>query len=201
MAMPRCTSYEAELQRHPATLSPLVRTVTVHVDWSNDNALAFSFTLEGDLGRLRIPASRPPQRANDLWRHTCFEAFLRGKGESTYYEFNFSPSREWAAYMFRRYRDSMAPVRDFDPCVVVNREDDRLELAASIRLDCLLQAQPGAGLQLALSAVVEDEHGVLSYWALSHPPGRPDFHHPDAFVLELQWTDAGLVSTPAEEEK
>jgi hypothetical protein len=44
---------------------------------------------------------------------------------------------------------------------------------------------PHASLALALSAVVEDEHGGLSYWALKHPPGKPDFHHPDLFVLHL----------------
>jgi hypothetical protein len=43
----------------------------------------------------------------------------------------------------------------------------------------------GARLTLALSAVIEDEDGVLSYWALKHPAGKPDFHHRDAFALEL----------------
>jgi hypothetical protein len=27
--------------------------------------------------------------------------------------------------------------------------------------------------------------GALSYWALRHPPGKPDFHHPAGFALEL----------------
>ena len=48
-------------------------------------------------------------------------------------------------------------------------------------------ATPGwwvhARLRLALSPVIED--GALSYWALRHPPGRPDFHHQDAFTLEI----------------
>jgi hypothetical protein len=33
--------------------------------------------------------------------------------------------------------------------------------------------------------VVEDEAGAFAYWALKHPPGKPDFHHPDAFALVL----------------
>ena len=41
-------------------------------------------------------------------------------------------------------------------------------------------------LRLALSAVVEADDGTLSYWALRHPPGRPDFHHADGFVLRLE---------------
>ncbi len=46
-------------------------------------------------------------------------------------------------------------------------------------------AREGQGLKLALSAVVEDDSGTLSYWALKHAPGKPDFHHSDGFVLEL----------------
>lgn len=37
----------------------------------------------------------------------------------------------------------------------------------------------------AISAVIEEADGTKSYWALAHPPGKPDFHHPDGFVLAL----------------
>jgi hypothetical protein len=36
------------------------------------------------------------------------------------------------------------------------------------------------------SAIIEEEDGTKSYWALAHPrEGPPDFHHPSCFVLEL----------------
>jgi hypothetical protein len=38
---------------------------------------------------------------------------------------------------------------------------------------------------IGLSAVVEATDGSLSYWALAHAPGRPDFHHAHSFGLEL----------------
>jgi hypothetical protein len=41
-------------------------------------------------------------------------------------------------------------------------------------------------LHLALAAVIEDHRGQLSYWALEHPVGKPDFHHPDGFTIELR---------------
>jgi hypothetical protein len=41
-------------------------------------------------------------------------------------------------------------------------------------------------LQLGLTAVIEDDSGNLSYWALRHAPGNPDFHDPDGFALELR---------------
>ena len=34
--------------------------------------------------------------------------------------------------------------------------------------------------------VIEEVSGRKSYWALKHAPGRPDFHHPDAFALEVE---------------
>lgn len=37
----------------------------------------------------------------------------------------------------------------------------------------------------SLSAVIEEAHGAKSYWALAHGSDKPDFHHPDSFVLEL----------------
>ena len=39
--------------------------------------------------------------------------------------------------------------------------------------------------RLGLSAVIEEADGTKSYWALAHPPGSPDFHHADCFVVEL----------------
>jgi hypothetical protein len=54
----------------------------------------------------------------------------------------------------------------------------RYELRAAIEL-------PPADWRLALSAVIEETNGRKSWWALAHPPGKADFHHPDSFVLEL----------------
>ena len=48
----------------------------------------------------------------------------------------------------------------------------------------ILELPPGAEM-LALSAVIEAEDGQKSYWALAHPSDKPDFHHPQSFVLEL----------------
>jgi hypothetical protein len=51
-------------------------------------------------------------------------------------------------------------------------------------------AVPIAGLpplpwRYGLSAVIEEEGGNLSYWAIAHPEGKPDFHAPACFVGEL----------------
>jgi hypothetical protein len=61
-----------------------------------------------------------------------------------------------------------------------------LELSAVIPSALLPPGPADAPLRIGLSAVIEDRDGSLSYWALRHPHGKPDFHHPDAFALELK---------------
>jgi hypothetical protein len=132
---------------------------------------------------LRIPPPRPPAKADGLWQHTCFEAFISVKGELAYRELNFSPSGEWAVYHFRGYRDRLPfAEEEAAPEILMRRVENGLVLDVSARLPPRLTLQP---LQLGLSAVIEDDCGKLSYWALKHPSGKPDFHHPDAFVLEI----------------
>ena len=154
-----------------------MRSLEAHVYGVRDGTLALRFALEGDLARVRIPRPRPACRSDQLWQHTCFEAFIASKSQLAYHELNFAPSGEWAAYAFRSYRDGTPFEQDMDPGITVRSSEHRLELDAVIRLDRLLLLQPSAPLRLALSAVIEDEAGSLSYWALEHPPGKPDFHH------------------------
>ena len=182
---------------HPETHGEAVHRIEAGVCW-HDGALAFNYTLEGDITRLRIPLPRLLRRTDRLWQHTCFEAFVSVKDKPEYYEFNFAPSGEWAVYRFRCYRDG-APLEDeeLDPRITVRSVADRLNLDAIVRLDRLPTIEPHVSLRLALSAVVEEERGVLSYWALKHPPGKPDFHHPDAFMLELEPLDVDSVKESA----
>lgn len=152
------------------------------------------YRLEGDSRRIRIPPESTAGRADGLWKHTCFEAFVRIGAGPGYLEFNFSPSGQWAAYAFEGYREGMTPLELEEPPRIVARRGQSaapqglrsglLELEARV---CLprLRASAGRGLRLGLCAVVEDDGGGLSYWALRHAPGRPDFHHPDACALEL----------------
>jgi len=158
----------------------------VLVGATRDGVLPVAFLLEGRIGSLRIPGPRPPRRADGLWRHTCFELFAAGEGDPAYVEFNLSPSGEWAAYAFRDYREGGETAAAPAPGIEVSRAGARFALHAGIPLALLPAARP---LRLGLSAVVEEADGPLSYWALRHPAGRPDFHHPDAFALTLARPD------------
>ena len=182
---------------HPETYTPAVEEIEARVGWTQDNALTFTYALKGDLMRLRIPLPQPSLRANRLWQHTCFEAFVALKGKPEYHEFNFAPSGQWAAYSFQRYR-KRTPFEDDIPApkITVRNLADGLDLDAIVRLDSLPITQPAACLQFALSAVIEDKSGMLSYWALKHPPGKPDFHHRDAFALDLHRPGMNAVNDP-----
>lgn len=187
MPAPRVHSFA--LTPHPATPSRAVRAVGGRVS-PVPGGLLVTYVLEGDLDRVRVPETKAPGFADDLWRHTCCEAFVAVRGEPGYCEFNFSPSGEWAVYRFKRPRerqdlDAGCDREALDPHVTVCRSGDRLELDAVMRLDRLSPGCLGAHVRLGLSAVVEDRDGALSYWALRHPLDAPDFHHPEAFALEL----------------
>jgi hypothetical protein len=144
------------------------------------------YMLDADLERLIIPAEDAARRAHELWMHTCFEAFLAVAGSPGYCELNFAPSRAWAMYRFSAHRQGMAVVTDARaPHLAMQRTAAGITLDATVFWRDLIPHAAPLRLRIAMAAVVEDEGGRLSYWALRHPPGKPDFHHPDSFMLEL----------------
>ena len=173
------------LRRHPYTPSDAVYAISAQAS-RDAGRLRLTFLLSGELDRLRIPpgASRA---GGELWRHTCFEAFVGVAGAAGYHEVNLAPSGEWTVYAFDRYRDG-ALLDDVaqPPRVVVAASHGELELDALIDLGALSPAYAAASLRLALATVVEETSGALSYWALRHPPGAPDFHHTEGFTLRLE---------------
>lgn len=138
--------------------------------------LAVRFVLEGVLDQIALPPPTAPGRADELWKHTCFEAFVRAPGAAAYREFNLAPSGRWQAYDFTAYRER-AP----DPVVA----PPAISVSGALELIARLEAGPDGPWQAALTAVIETRAGARSYWSLRHAPGAPDFHHPDGFVLEL----------------
>jgi len=174
---------------HPATPCEAIRRIGVQVRKTPDGTLKLQYLVEGDIARLCIPAESAPRRADNLWQHTCFEAFVAGQAAG-YYEFNFAPSTEWAIYQFSAYREGMTLVEAGEPPQIsVRREIHCLSLDAVIDLNALSSSQD-AGLRLAVSAAIEEASGRLSYWALAHPGVKPDFHHAASFALALSTESA-----------
>ncbi len=158
-----------------------------------DRSLALTYVVTGKIGDLAMPPLAAATRTDELWRHTCFEAFIHSSPGTAYYEFNFAPSTQWAAYRFTGYRSGMRVATEIGtPKIEPASSPERFILQASFELDQVLASSGSRGgrgkdslWRLGLSAVIEETSGRLSHWALAHPPGQPDFHHPDCFALEL----------------
>lgn len=172
-----------DLSAHPTTPCPAVQRIRVDVE-RDAQRLRLRYALKGDLGALSIPAPAAQRRADELWRHTCCEAFVRIDDAAGYVELNFSPSTEWAMYRFDGYRAGMRAVTESESQVRRATEARRLLLDAEVDLASLGAAATDT-LQLALTAVVESADGRIAYFALAHAPGKPDFHHAAGFVARI----------------
>lgn len=141
--------------------------------------------MTGELDAIRFPSPQAASAADNLWQHTCCEAFIGVTGDRAYREFNFSPSNQWAAYQFNDYRvcDERFQPPAF-PQITHQQDDSRYEL--EVRLPPVLLPEANA-LQLGLTAVIEFKNGdkTKTYWALSHPAAQPNFHLRASFALTL----------------
>jgi hypothetical protein len=171
------------LKCHPDSLCVSATRVDVDVARPRAGSLMLSYTVVGKIGDLLMPAVTVPARTDELWRLTCFEAFVRAASDGSYYEFNFAPSTQWGAYRFDGYRSGMRVAAEIgSPKIAVESTPERYTLQAALELGELSSV---SRWQLGLSAVIEETNGRKSYWALAYAPGKPDFHHPDCFAVEL----------------
>jgi len=171
-------SITVELVCHPNTPSTAVECLPVMID-RDYKILTLNFIVQGELSRIKLPALAKPYRTDGLWQTTCAELFIKREG-TVYDEYNFSPSGAWAAYEFESYRSGMrSKFLDLPPTC-----GGHLDFEALYVTGCLPEDTQSA-IVIALSAVIEETDGTKSYWALRHPPGAPDFHHPDCFALTL----------------
>jgi hypothetical protein len=172
-------SLHRTLRLHPDSRCTAVTRIDVEVTRPRAGSLLLSYVVTGAIGDLRLPPPATPVPADELWRHTCFEAFARASPGEAYYEFNFAPSTQWAAYRFDGYRTGRRVAAEIGtPRIDVQSGVGRYALQAALELG-------GAAWRLGLAAVIEEVGGNKSYWALTHPPGQPDFHHSDCFALEF----------------
>lgn len=155
------------LQPHSTTPSRAIRRIDVTVE-RDDALLLFDYTLYGDIDAIVVPPLATPARRDELWRHTCCEAFL-GTDGTEYCEFNFAPSGCWAAYRFDDYRRGMHELITDSPRIAIVATTQTLHVKATLKLT----ASPR---RLGLACVIEERDGALSYWALAHHADKPDFH-------------------------
>ncbi len=172
---------ERPLICHPDTPCEALVALGARIILRDDHGWDIEFVGVGDPAALHVPSPAEAIRTDDLWRTTCFEMFIALDGDA-YAELNFSPSSAWAAYHLDHYRTGMRELTLPSPTIALATEHDRLVLTASLSEDALPWDRTG---ELGISAVIEEQDGRMSYWALAHPPGKADFHHRDCFALRL----------------
>jgi len=185
----RGSCYKAGMRRalrlHPDSLCFAATQIELEVARRRGGSVVFSYFVTGTIGDLRIPAMTAATRTDELWRTTCFEAFVRSSANSGYYEFNFAPSTQWAAYRFDTYRSGMRAATEIGtPEIDVQTSPELFTLRAALELGRLPDLPGDEAWSLGLSALLEETNGRKSYWALAHPAGKPDFHHSDCFAHE-----------------
>lgn len=166
---------------HPAHPPSRIESVEARILGFDEAWLRLRWRVEGTQA-LVVPAFAGRGRAEDLWRTTCFELFLRPERGESYVEFNLSPSERWAAYDFTAYRDGMADrPMPIEPNCTLRRGSTMAIFDAAIPRVAI----PAGTSVMNLAAVLEEEGGTLSYWALAQHAGAPDFHDAACFTGEL----------------
>jgi hypothetical protein len=158
--------------------------ISARVELERNRRLLLEWSLTGALDALAIPRRSIASRADRLWEHTCFEAFVAPASAAGYWELNFAPSTQWAAYEFDGYRQGMRPLElAKPPTVKVVTTASELRVTAALELSSLVDAP--WPWRIGLTAVVEDRAGGRAYFALEHPRAKPDFHDAAAFTVVI----------------
>lgn len=170
---------------HPASAGHAAQAIDVTVERGAAGILTLTYVVRGDLSGIYLPDPAPSLRTDELWKRTCFEAFIRPSGSEAYCEFNLAPSTRWAAYGFTSCRNGMDDLAIPAPEITARRQGETYVLTARLHLSGVLSLVDQGNWSLNLTAVIEDLDGAHAWWALAHPSATPDFHHPEAFVLDL----------------
>ncbi|MCG6119062.1 MAG: DOMON-like domain-containing protein [Blastomonas sp.] len=166
---------------HPDCPPP--HDVVLATAWMLDaNRLTIEYAFADPTDAVLWPAPAPG-RTDNLWQHSCLEAFVASTTGPGYAEFNLVPSGAWAAYAFDDYRAGMRDLDIATPPLI--HHDMAARWHVTLDLTGLAALIGPAPWRLAITAVIEAKDGAKSYWSLAHPPGKPDFHHADCFAARL----------------
>lgn len=156
----------------------------LNVDRDDSSRLILVFTAQDVLSEVDLinedinRFSHEMERKDELWRMTCFEMFLNPAGQKQYFEFNFSLEGAWNAYHFAGYRFPQPPqvTTDFE-VEQLNWKHKQLEVV-------LKNKTKFRKFNVGLCAVIQNKKNQVSYFALKHEGGKPDFHSASGFTLQ-----------------
>lgn len=146
-------------------------------------AVAYRVTADIESLVMDAPATVPVRR-DGLWKGSCFEFFVQGVGRDAYHEVNLSPSGDWNVYRFTGYRGGMmeeSALDSLESTLVLEGEGATVRCHVPFGGWCKLTS----AMRVGISCILLHRTGTQSYWALSHPGPKPDFHDSRAFHIRL----------------
>ena len=172
------------LQPFPATSNLPQIEINGRVN-RKDQMLSIEYQLFGDLNAISInPPANPSSRQSHLWEATCFEFFIGIPGDANYWEFNLSPSGNWAVFALDDYRQGLRDELSFSSLSFkVDRYPNYITLSLEFDLSELILAEQD--LEMSVTTVIKSSQDQLSYWAITHSGKEADFHLRDSFMINL----------------
>ncbi|CAA6816502.1 MAG: Unknown protein [uncultured Sulfurovum sp.] len=143
-------------------------------------SMQITFIIKGALETYVFPQKSQPQRANELWKSTCFELFLGNSQKEAYYELNFSSSLAWNFYYLRSYRAELQELKLLsEPKISVKENEEVFKIVFELETETF-SFKDFDSYNVA-SVLLTKEH-ECTFWSLKAFTDVPDFHHQDNFL-------------------
>ncbi len=150
-------------------------SITAELAQISPHICLIQYSLTGALEHICWPAPDvAPQRRDELWQHTCLEAFFSDEQQAhaPYSEINISSAGNWNYYEFSAYRSGQQTPGDVFVSLKRRNSSDKAQFQIEIKSPHRALPQKYCGL----SVIIEFVDGEKSYWALDHALTKPDFH-------------------------
>ena len=140
--------------------------------------LTLTFTVKGSLKNYIFTKEQLIQRANELWKATCFELFLADSKNEGYYELNLSPSLAWNFYYLKHYRaDEEEVLLASEPTIQIVEDTNFYSIEFTLE-NFNFEIFDSCNL----TAILLTKKDKRTFWSLKEMADTPDFHNRDYFI-------------------
>jgi hypothetical protein len=155
---------------------PTKRNTTVKASFQrHKNTITLYFELIGTVNEYHFKNPSKQQRADNLWKNTCFELFIANTHNNAYWEINISPSTQWNIYHFSDYKEGMKKEKNITQPIIKTTQKNNyysLSFTSTFTQDVLNQE-----LQINLAVILLDLDGVRHFYSIFKNSGNVDFHN------------------------
>ncbi|CAA6803203.1 MAG: Unknown protein [uncultured Sulfurovum sp.] len=148
---------------------------TLHL---TNNKVQIRFVVKGELNAYIFPPKSKLQRANELWKATCFELFLADSQKEEYYEINFSSSLVWNFYYLKNYRAEVQELKLLnEPKIEVQQNEDEVQIDFELEIENLEKFDI-----YNVASIFLTKDNERTFWSVKHEKDVPDFHNRATFL-------------------